>query len=317
MTSVVDTPTTVERELHLAHAGPPDRTGQPDDEPEVARGVRRTTRREVLTITARGLTVFGLIVALFIVYLLGISALEHGRAQRSLRTDFHRDVAFGNAWIGGQIPEGAPVAQVAIAKIGLHEIVVEGTSGALLRHGPGHLRASPLPGQPGNVVIAGRRVTYGGPFRRLDQLNPGDLVLTTTGQARSTYQVVRVAEIAKHAPDAIDNFGDNRLTLITSTPAFRAARRLVVTAVLRTPPQQVRAAQPTNIRGEELGLSSDHSTAYALLLWSQVLLAASLGTVWLRRRWQRWPTYLVALPILALVALLVFDSLGPVLPSTL
>lgn len=317
MTTVVDRPETVEPVTYEPGAAPDDRTRALESEPPTVQRAQRATKRDALLVAAQGMTIFGLVIASFVGYLVGLSALEHGRAQRSLRTNFHRDLDFGNAWIGGQIPEGAPVAEVAIEKIGVHEIVAEGTSGALLRSGPGHLRTSPLPGQRGNVVIAGRRVSYGGPFRHLDQLHPGDLIVMTTGQGRSTYRVTRVAEVAKHAPDAIDDFGDDRLTLLTSTPALAASRRLVVTAALRTAPQAVRAAHATDVRTEELGLNSDHSTTYALLMWAQVLLVASLGTAWLRHRWSRWPTYLVALPILALLALLMFDNLGPVLPSTL
>lgn len=318
MTSVVSEPEALERIM-------PSREPAPDSNPRPAppresgpaTDESRPTRREALLVAAHGLTIFGLLVACFVVYLVGVSALEHGRSQRTLRTTFHRDLNFGNAWIGGQIPEGSAVAQVAIAKIGVQEIVVEGTTGRLLRSGPGHLRTSPLPGQPGNVVIAGRRVSYGGPFRHLDQLHRGDRIVTTTGQGRAIYRVTRVAEIDRRAPDAVDDFGDDRLTLISSAPELKASRRLVVTAALSTQPRQAPGARPLDIRRAELGLNRDGSTAYALLLWAQALLVASLATAWLRRRWRRWPTYVVALPVLALLLLLVFDSLAPVLPSTL
>ena len=125
------------------------------------------------------------------------------------------------------------------------------------------------------------------------------------------------AEIDRHSPDAVDDFGDNRLTLVTSAPEFQATRRLVVTATLRSALRAVPAEQPADIRPDEFGLNSDHSTAFALLLWAQALLIASLGAAWLGRRWRLWPTYVVALPVLALLLLLVFDSFAPVLPSTL
>lgn len=293
-----------------ATSAPPvaDRSSRPDSQ---------SRRREAIVVAAQGLTLFGLIMLGFVVYLIGISSLEQGRAQRSLRTALHRDLTFGNAWIGGQIPEGAAIAQLVIPRVGVSQIVVEGTAGGQLKKGPGHLRTSPLPGQPGNVVIAGRRLAYGGPFRHLDQLRRGDQITLTTGQGRARYEVTGVTEISRRARDVIDNFGDDRLTLISSAPILSAERRLVATAVLQTAVQPVRAARPTDIRKDELGLQSDRSTAYALLLWAQALLLASLGTAWLRRRWRRWPSYLVAAPVLMLLILLVFDSFTPVLPATL
>ena len=51
--------------------------------------------------------------------------------------------------------------------------MVEGTSPEALRAGAGHYPETPLPGQAGNVAIAGHRTTYGKPFNRLDEVAPG------------------------------------------------------------------------------------------------------------------------------------------------
>lgn len=270
-----------------------------------------------MAVVGHGLTILGITVAVLLAYIIVISGLEHGRAQRTLRARMVKDVSFERAWVGGVIPEGEPVALLDVGKIGLHEVVVEGTTGGQLKKGPGHLRSSALPGQVGNAVITGRRIGYSGPFRHLKELNPGDAITAITGQGKSEYRVTKVNEISRDDADALDSFGDNRLTLVSSAPELAASRRLVVTAALRTRPHAIPAPRPTNIRQEELGLHSDRSTVIPLLLWSQLLLAAALGTAWLRRRWRPWPTYLIAVPVMALLALLVFDSFTPVLPSTL
>ena len=49
-----------------------------------------------------------------------------------------------------------------------------------LRKGPGHYPNTPLPGQRGNVGIAGHRTTYGAPFNRIDELQRGDPIVVTT-----------------------------------------------------------------------------------------------------------------------------------------
>jgi sortase A len=46
-----------------------------------------------------------------------------------------------------------------------------------------------MPGQRGNAVFAGHRVTHTHPFRHIDQLQPGDLVYFTIAGVRSTYRV--------------------------------------------------------------------------------------------------------------------------------
>jgi sortase A len=65
---------------------------------------------------------------------------------------------------------GTPVALLEIPRLGLREVIVEGTSSDPMMSGPGHRRDTPLPGQVGTSVIAGWRATYGGPFRSIDQL---------------------------------------------------------------------------------------------------------------------------------------------------
>ncbi|HEX5366807.1 MAG TPA: sortase, partial [Acidimicrobiales bacterium] len=77
---------------------------------------------------------------------------------------------------------GDAVARLRIPRIGVDKVVVEGVQVDDLKRGPGHYPDSPLPGQPGNAAIAGHRTTYGAPFFRLNELDPGDPILVTTRQ---------------------------------------------------------------------------------------------------------------------------------------
>jgi sortase A len=303
----------------------PEETLAPDEhEPVVVEGegrvgtfFRNLDRRDVMAIVGRGLIVFGLMVALFVVYLLVVSGLEHGVAQRGLEERFRTALSSGGAPIGGPIRDGRPVARLQIPAIGVDEIVVEGTRGTLLREGPGHLRSSPLPGQVGNVVIMGRRVAYGGPFADIGSLGRGDVIRTVTGQGRSKYKVVSVRDANKEGTNIVTKRAGNRLTLVTSSPKLRAERRKVVEARLITKPEGTPPGRPGEMSRAELGLQSDSSSVLPVLLWSEILLLAACGAVWLSRRWGRWTTWLVTVPVLALLVLLVFDSATPLLPSTL
>ena len=78
---------------------------------------------------------------------------------------------------------GAAVGQLWIPRIGISDTIVQGVGDAQLEQGPGHYPGTALPGEVGNVAIAGHRTTYAHPFYNLDALAPGDdiYVLTTQG----------------------------------------------------------------------------------------------------------------------------------------
>ena len=85
---------------------------------------------------------------------------------------------------------GTPVAIVRIPSIGLARgRGARDRAAASSAKGPGHVVGTPLPGQPGNAVVAGRRTLYGGPFGHLGSLHRGDRIHVTTGEGNATYRV--------------------------------------------------------------------------------------------------------------------------------
>lgn len=294
-------------------------TGRPEPSGAPSRPPARRPRvdHDVLAVAGQGLTIFGVLVLAFGAYLVGLSSLEQGRDQRGMLRRFRPALAFGQAPLGGRIAEGSPVAVLEVPRVGLRQVVVEGTSSRQLKKGPGHLRTTPLPGQRGNVVVAGRRLAYNGPFRKLGQLRRGDRITTTTGQGRATYVVTGLARLPSRRGELLGRTGDNRLTLITSTPLLLASDRLVATAALRTEPRPAPAGRPVELREDELGLQGETGAGPPLLLWAEVLLLVGVGTAWLYRRRPRWTTWLLTTPVLLLLVLLVFDSFTALLPATL
>jgi sortase A len=275
-----------------------------------------TRGSDAALIVSRGLATFSLLVAAMIAFLFVFSGFAEARSQVGLRRRFEHDIANLRAPIGGAISNGAPVAELDIAAIGLRQVVVQGTTSGVLRSGPGHLRQSPLPGQEGNAVIFGRRAAYGGPFRHLPSLSRGDAIGVWTGEGHRTYLVDKVRTVAAdNGADLVSN-GTDQLTLVTSDPAFVSSRRLVVSAHLQGKPYAP-SADPTPVTRAELGLSGETDAVLPLALWLEVLLIVSLGTVWLFRRWARWSAYLVCVPIVFAAAWLVFENLTRLLPATL
>jgi sortase A len=132
-------------------------------------------------------------------------------------------------------PSGSSVTRIEIPRIGLDAVVVE-LSGLddleNLKKGPGHVPGTAYPGQEGNVVISGHRTTYGAPFNRVDELQPGDLVLLHTASAVFTYSVERSMVVQPTDLSVLDQSGQARLTLTSCHPEFRATQRIVVVALL-------------------------------------------------------------------------------------
>ena len=82
------------------------------------------------------------------------------------------------------------MAELQIPKISLQQFVVSGTNEDDLAKGPGHYLGTAMPGQAGNVAIAGHRTTHGAPFNRLAELAIGDpIYLTAANGERLTYIV--------------------------------------------------------------------------------------------------------------------------------
>jgi LPXTG-site transpeptidase (sortase) family protein len=262
------------------------------------------------------------------VFILGGSALVHDREQRTLQREFR--AAAANVTLDPQfeigadglvtgmrrVPIGVVLARIRIPAIGVDEIVVEGTSSNQTRRGPGHLVSSPLPGQFGNSVLIGRRMSYGGSFRHLDELRSGDRIEVAGGLGDLRY-VIRDVGFAP-ADDAsvfatLD--GRNTLTLITSDPRISASRRLVAVAELDG---RAQGFSPSRVapRDADLGLGSDLAAWVPLVLALQALLVVSLLAVWLATRWSRACAWLTATPLLIASSWLVFEQATRLLPAT-
>ena len=294
-----------------SEAAAPEQTA-PEPEPRPARG--RTAR-----IAGRIVMGVGVFIVLFAVYEFGVSGLIHSRAQRDRLREFKDVVASGVGTLPSWSPPmGTPLGVLRIPAIGIQEVVVQGTTPDLLKGGPGHLRTSSLPGHVGNVVIDGRRTTYGSPFGGISDLVAGDTIQVVTPQGPFTYQVAGKRVVMPGQPDVTGASTDNRLTLVTSSPAYTARGRLVVIAKLQgaaLPPLE-RAIAP--MAADESGLTGDLGAFGPIVVWFEfLLLAAVLGVVVWRRQWNRRVTYLLGMPILLALLLLVFENLDRLFPATL
>jgi sortase A len=128
---------------------------------------------------------------------------------------------------------GSPVGDIEIPRIGANFVVIDGTGTSELEQGPGVYRDTRFPGLGGATAIAGHRTTWLAPFRRINELRPGDNILLKMPYAHFVYTVTghRIVEPADVSA-AIDQVGYSRLVLSACTPLFSAAKRLLVYARL-------------------------------------------------------------------------------------
>ncbi|HVM21055.1 MAG TPA: class E sortase [Egibacteraceae bacterium] len=166
--------------------------------------------------------------------------------------DRYASEGFKQRYVTRTVRHGDPLTRIVIPSLGVSAVVVEGTSAAALRAGAGHYPNTPLPGEAGNVAIAGHRTTYGKPFNRIDELAVGARIRLETPLATYTYRVVgHPDDAAQPCPNGacwITHPGDwgvvsptpgRMLTLTTCHPKGSAAQRLIVRAQLTstTPPR--------------------------------------------------------------------------------
>lgn len=109
-----------------------------------------------------------------------------------------------------------PVARLAVPELGVEQIVLAGASGRTLAFAPGWLDGSAVPGEEGNVVIAGHRDTH---FAFLEQLREGDEIeLAGRDGMRRTYRVESATVVDQRDTRSLEQAQGDTLTLITCYP---------------------------------------------------------------------------------------------------
>ena len=95
----------------------------------------------------------------------------------------------------------------------------------------GHIPGSALPGEIGNVAIAGHRDTF---FQELKDLKPNDKIDFTTHSGRFHYTVESLTVVDPSDTSVLQSKGGKILTIVTCFPFHyigNAPRRFIVHAV--------------------------------------------------------------------------------------
>lgn len=229
---------------------PTDDDERPADPPR-GRGPWRTAALGVgeLLVTA------GMVLLLFVVYELYVTDLMTAQRQDELSTELREQWAEETDPVRRsltQVDVGDAFGVLRIPRLGedYTRVILEGTEEEQLSQGPGHYVDSAMPGEEGNVGLAGHRVGKGSPFLELDTMQAGDPIVVETADNWFVYRVLDDAdpsgipgmhvvsptavEVVSPTPGAAVGVAPSGsyLTLTTCHPRYSARERLIIHARL-------------------------------------------------------------------------------------
>jgi sortase A len=129
-----------------------------------------------------------------------------------------------------RIDVGSAIAALVIPRVQLSAMVLHGSDARTLQRGAGHLEHTAVPGDGGNVVIAGHRDSF---FRPLRHIRLGDDIFLDTHDGRFHYRVTSLRVVGPREVSVLAPTSEEVLTLITCYPFWvlgHAPDRFVVRA---------------------------------------------------------------------------------------
>jgi LPXTG-site transpeptidase (sortase) family protein len=197
--------------------------------------------------------------------LLSYSAIQYGRMYFSQR-QLTREWSQQNQSTGPHVSEEGKhhrrqkrLTRILAPKIQLDYVVVEGISSRAMMLGPGHMKQTALPGEPGNAVITAHRDTF---FRHINELSKGDEIFVQRDGRSYRFAVTGKRVVEPTEVSVLDQTEDSRLTLITCYPTYYigpAPQRLVVFARLVS--EAPTGPQPNSVKAASYKSSSPASLA--------------------------------------------------------
>ena len=112
-------------------------------------------------------------------------------------------------------PLQSVIGRLDIPSVSLSVMILEGVGDSELRLGVGHVPGTALPGETGNIGIAGHRDTFFRPLRKIDK---NDVITLTTLQGVSRYQVEATWVTRPDDVAVLQSDSESVLTLVTCHP---------------------------------------------------------------------------------------------------
>lgn len=127
---------------------------------------------------------------------------------------------------------GTLLGNIGIPRVGVSSVILEGADDDVLDLSVGHIPGTAMPGESGNVALAGHRDTF---FRGLRNIHKSDDILLTTSNGNQLYEVDSTRIVSPEDVDVLNDAGRPLLTLVTCYPFHyigSAPKRFIVQAHL-------------------------------------------------------------------------------------
>lgn len=176
------------------------------------------------------LFITGLLLLGYVGFTLLEARLYQVSAKRSLENEIQAEKERPQSQPKPPVRKGDVLGRMDIPRLGMSVAVLQGTSSRILRLGIGHIAGTPLPGETGNIGIAGHRDTF---FRGLKDIRKNDEIQLQTTSGLSRYQVDWMKVVASDDQNVLAPSTESALTLVTCYPFYfvgPAPKRFVVRA---------------------------------------------------------------------------------------
>ena len=266
----------------------------------------------------RTMIVAGLLLLSFVAYQLWGTGIVEGRSQTAIAKQFVKPQPI-------QPQLGGLVGRITIPSIGVSKYVVAGVRLKDLERGPGLFPGSPMPGQKGNVAIAGHRTTFGAPFSRIDELRGNERIVLESKDGTFTYIVNGEPKIVLATDTAVaktTNPDIAIITLVSCYPKWTSTKRIVVVAtldstVLPLPATPLVTSEPID-QQSIAGWFHDPTAWPTVLSFGLALIVIRIVAGLMTRRGRRKIfVYPIAFSIFIPTLFLFFGGLARLLPANL
>lgn len=241
----------------------------------VTRERRRQSRRlSVIGVVGEIFITAGLLVFLFLGWQLWLNDIIVGDQQNHVAADLAKSWDEGNTStsqesvtpnygepaISAKPATDATFAVMYVPRFGsdwVREIAEGiGVNDVLNTRRIGHYPSTQLPGELGNVALAAHRLTYGAPFRDIDQLRLGDKLYLKTKDGYYIYSFRNLEYVSPSGVGVLDPVPQRPgvaatqrvLTIMSCNPKFSVAERIIAYSVFDSW-QPISAGPPTEIAG--------------------------------------------------------------------
>lgn len=166
-------------------------TSNPDGQRQRVRRRRPQTKKQPrwLAIGGYGLIVAGLAVLAWVAWQFWGTNWVSERRQEAVAADLQDGWADGQDAVRTDFGRATAILHVPRWGDDYAVPVLEGSTDEVLAAGIGHMEGTAGPGEVGNYVLAGHRVTHGEPFAEFPELQEGDRVFVETRTATYVYEL--------------------------------------------------------------------------------------------------------------------------------